>query len=149
MNIKTESDENPNLGSQEKEPNKVEKKKPIAVTKASKYNAKDDPGGLAESEQELLNFYHQNYIRKLVAASLDPLTKTTTENLSVVADIKDKMKSLKRDFEFEQAYTKSALSKLALKTELQSKVSMVEQRQHTENKELWSNIQKIELENTK
>ena len=53
-----------------------------------------------------------------MAASLDPLTKTTTENLTVVADIKDKMKSLKRDFEFEQAYTKSALSKLALKTEL-------------------------------
>lgn len=93
MNIKTESDENPNLGSQEKEP-KIEKKKPSAVTKASKYNAKDDPGGLADSEQELLNFYHQNYIRKLVAAALDPLTKTTTENLTVVADIKDKMKSL-------------------------------------------------------
>ena len=72
-----------------------------------------------------------------MAASLDPLTKTTTENLTVVAEIKDKMKSLKREFEFEQAYTKSALSKLALKTELQSKVSLVEQRQHAENKELW------------
>jgi hypothetical protein len=55
----------------------------------AKYNLKKDPGGLDESEQELLNFYHQNYIRKLVAASLDPLTKTTTDNLEVVANIKD------------------------------------------------------------
>jgi hypothetical protein len=93
----------------------------------------------------MINFYHQNYIRKLVSASMDPLTKVATENLDVVIDIKEAMKKLKRDFELEQANVKNNFTKMCTKAEMNTKINATEARQHIENKEFWLAIQKHEV----
>ena len=51
-------------------------------------NNKESGKQISETDQQLINFFHQNYLRKLVNQYLEPLTKTTTENLTVVADMK-------------------------------------------------------------
>lgn len=67
-----------------------EKKKEEQYKKIMK--AREGGQQISETDQQLINFFHQNYIRKLVQQVLDPITKSTTENLSVVADIKTSLK---------------------------------------------------------
>jgi hypothetical protein len=82
------------------------------LAKQGNSDHKKDFTGVSSADQSMLNFYHQNYIRTLVSQSMDPLTKATTENLEVVINLKDQLKKLQRDFEFEQAYVKSTFAKM-------------------------------------
>lgn len=74
----------------------------------------------------MLNFYHQNYIRRLVSDALDPLTQVATENVDDVFQLKEDLKKLKYDFEFEQQFVKSTFSKMCTLKEMNSKLNTSE-----------------------
>ena len=75
-----------------------------------------------------------------MANTLDPITKAATENLAVVADMKDFTKKLRRDFETNKESVNGQLSRLCTAHEMRQRIGQTEARQHKENRDLWNDI---------